>query len=246
MFSFFTKKDFLVDYLEGVVDIHNHILPGIDDGAKNAEESVELIRAFGEFGVTNFICTPHIMNGYYENNPKTIKDSYQELSKKLIEERINVHVDFAAEHMIDDNFENILEDNQVMLLGENHLLIEMSYLQPSLNFDVSVKKIQERQIFPVLAHPERYAYLHKDLSKYKYYKSAGIKFQLNLLSIAGYYGNEIKKTALKLLEQNMYDFVGSDVHHSNHLKFLKQSKIKSKSHDILKSAINKYHTYLQT
>ena len=227
MFSFFTKKNFLVDQLEGFVDIHNHILPGIDDGAKNVEESIELIKAFNEFGVKDFICTPHIMHHYYENNSKTIKNAHKQLENKLKSTGLKVSLNYAAEHMIDDNFENLLKSNEVMPLDQGHLLIEMSYLQPSINFEIAVGKIQEKQMFPVLAHPERYAYLHNDFSKYQYYRSLGIKFQLNLLSLGGYYGKEIKKVACKLLDKDLVDYLGSDVHNSRQIKSLQNVKIEN-------------------
>ncbi|MEM9648328.1 MAG: CpsB/CapC family capsule biosynthesis tyrosine phosphatase, partial [Bacteroidota bacterium] len=109
MFSFFQRKIYLVDYLHGFVDIHNHILPGIDDGAKTVEDSIDLIKGFSEFGITNFICTPHILNNLYDNTPESIQDSFKELSKKMVEEGLEqIRIDYAAEHMIDDNFEHIL------------------------------------------------------------------------------------------------------------------------------------------
>ncbi len=226
MFSFFSKNNYLVDHLEGFVDIHNHILPGIDDGAKNVGESIELIKAFGEFGVKDFICTPHIMHNYYDNSPNTINASFEKLKKELKKEGLdNINIRAAAEHMIDDNFENILEEGNIMPLGNNHLLVEMSYLQPSINFEIAVKKIQSAGLFPVFAHPERYAYLHQDFGKYEYYKSLGIKFQLNMLSLSNYYGKEINKIALKLLELSLYDYTGSDVHNLKHLDVLKSIKI---------------------
>lgn len=228
MFSFFTKKGYLVDHLEGFIDIHNHILPGIDDGAKNTEESLQLIKGFREFGVKDFICTPHIMHNYYDNTPKTIKQSFKKLKKTLREKAMtNVNIKFAAEHMIDDNFEHILEEDKIMPLNSNHLLIEMSYLQPSINFETSVGKIQNRQYFPVFAHPERYHYLNIDYGKYSYYKSLGIKFQLNMLSLSNYYGKEIHKTAIKLLNEGLYDFIGSDVHSQKHLAQIKKIKLNS-------------------
>ena len=142
MFHFFTRKNFLIDYLEGFVDIHNHILPGIDDGAKTVEESVELIDGFSQFGVKDFIATPHIMHNYYPNNPETINNSLLLLKNMLLEQHMKyISIRAAAEHMIDDNFESILERGTIMPLGDNYLLVEMSYLQASINFDGAVGKI---------------------------------------------------------------------------------------------------------
>ncbi|UJH67037.1 tyrosine-protein phosphatase [Allomuricauda sp. SCSIO 65647] len=232
MFSFFQKKHFLVDYLEGFVDIHNHILPGIDDGAKTTDDSLALIKGFGEFGITDFVCTPHIMHNYYENTLETIKDSFITLKKEMAEKGItDVSIDFAAEHMIDDNFEEILKKKQVLPLRNYHLLIEMSFLQAPINFHRAVKKITSAGYYPILAHPERYAFLYGNFQKYEAFKRESIFFQVNLLSLAGYYGGNVKNMAIKLLDKGMIDFLGSDVHHKDQLKFLKDSTI---SHRILK------------
>lgn len=225
MFSFFTKKEYLVDHLNGFIDIHNHILPGIDDGAKNVKESIELIKGFGEFGVNKFICTPHIMHNYYDNTPQTIKKSFKELKKNVEKINTDIQIDYAAEYMIDGNFESILKNNTVLPLRKNYLLIEMSYLQPSINFEFSIKKIAEKQLFPVLAHPERYIYLHKNKLIYNQFKRKGVLFQLNMLSLSNYYGRDIQQTAIKLLENDMYSFIGSDVHNFRHLNYLKESVV---------------------
>jgi len=226
MFDFFTKKNFLVDYLDGFTDIHNHILPGIDDGAKNVEESLDLIKGMGELGITDFICTPHIMENYYPNTPETIKTSLALLKNSVQMNNLDtVRVRAAAEHMIDSNFENIVEENKLMPLANRYLLVEMSYLQASLNFDVAIEKIKSKGYFPIFAHPERYAYLHANLNKYKEYKGNNVLFQLNMLSLGGYYGKNVQRKAHELLKLNMIDFIASDVHNLNQLKHLKDIKI---------------------
>ena len=105
MFHIFSKKKFLVDYLQNFVDSHNHILPGIDDGAKNVQESVDLIRGFKELGITNLVATPHILNNYYPNTKETITASLDLLTNELMENDLkDISIEAAAEHMIDDNF----------------------------------------------------------------------------------------------------------------------------------------------
>ncbi len=230
MISFFQKKVYLVDYLHGLVDIHNHILPGIDDGAKTVDDSLELLNGFAEFGMTKFICTPHIMHNLYDNTPKTISKSFGLLSNALVEKGITkVQIEFAAEHMIDDNFEALLEKGDVLPIGKHHLLVEMSYLQPSFNFDIAVHKIAKKNYFPVLAHPERYMYFHSKYGKYQSMKANGIQFQLNLLSLTSdSYGSDVKKIADKLLNDGFFDFVGTDVHNMRQLGLLKEVKVSKK------------------
>ena len=229
MFTFFQKKIFLADYLHGLVDIHNHILPGIDDGAKTVDESLALINAFAEYGVTNFVFTPHIMNHYYPNTPDSIKTSFELLQSELEKQGLHdIKIDYAAEHMIDDEFEALVESDGIVPLRKEHLLIEMSYLQPSFSFDNSIKKIFESRYFPILAHPERYSYFHKDPGIYSKLKSQGIQLQLNLLSLSGYYGPEIQKTAFKLLDDGLFHYCASDAHNLKHLDAITKINISQK------------------
>ncbi|MEM7485800.1 MAG: CpsB/CapC family capsule biosynthesis tyrosine phosphatase [Bacteroidota bacterium] len=229
----------MIDHLYGLVDMHNHILPGIDDGAKTVEESVDLIKGLSEFGITNFICTPHIMHHYYPNTPETIKNSFKILQKELPKHDLEkTSIDIAAEHMIDDNFENILEKDCIMRLRKDYLLVEMSYLQPPINFENSIEKIKSKGIHPVLAHPERYVYLHKKMGTYSNYKKSNIHFQLNMLSLGNYYGQGTKKMALKLLDEGFFNFISSDVHHNKHLEYLKTINLEKKRLDYILYLIN--------
>jgi tyrosine-protein phosphatase YwqE len=238
MFSFFTKKEYLVDYLEGFIDIHNHILPSIDDGAKNVEESIELIKGFGEFGVTDFVCTPHIMENYYPNTPETINNSLALLQTGLKKNDLtHVNISAAAEHMIDSGFEKRLKDKQIMPLGEKYLLVEMSYLQASINFEEATNYIMSEGYFSILAHPERYIFLHDNLEIYNQYKSQGILFQLNILSLSEYYGKEVQKIAHKLLDKNLIEFLGSDIHNKNQLNCLKEIRLNRNTMETVNSII---------
>lgn len=240
MFHFFSRKTFLIDYLEGFIDIHNHILPGIDDGAKTVEESVELINAFAQFGVKNFIATPHIMHNYYPNTPETINNSLTLLKNELLKNGMkDISIQASAEHMIDDNFESILEHGEVLPIGDNYLLIEMSYLQPSINFNEAIQKITRHKYFPILAHPERYLYLHDNLKKHKEYRKQGLLYQLNLLSLSKYYGKEVQQTTYRLLEEGLIDFVGSDIHNINQLNCLKEIQVSAKITETLQPIIQR-------
>ena len=220
----------MADYLHGFVDIHNHILPGIDDGAKSVEDSIGLINGFAELGVKNFICTPHIMHNHYDNTPLTIRKAHETLSVALEKKGLSdTNLRFAAEHMIDDNFEHILANGGTLSLKNEYLLIEMSYLQPSFYFEIAIEKIGKNNLFPVLAHPERYMYYHQKYGKYPTMKSKGILFQLNLLSLAPEsYGEEATKITTKLLEDQLIDFIGTDVHNMRQLEVLKGIKLSQK------------------
>ena len=227
MFHIFSKKKFLVDYLQNFVDIHNHILPGIDDGAKNVKESIELIRGFRELGITNLVATPHIMNNLYPNTRATIISSLDKLTNELLGNNLkDISIEAAAEHMIDDNFEKILEKGEVMPIRKQYLLVEMSYLQASINFDDAIQSIMKKGFFPILAHPERYGYWHTNKANYSKYKKEGVQYQLNLLSLSDYYGPEVHRMALYLLDHGLFDYIASDIHRMEQLEYLKEIKIK--------------------
>lgn len=229
MFHIFSKKYFIADYLNNFVDIHNHILPGIDDGAKTPSESIEIIRAFMEIGVTVFIATPHIMHNYYPNTPQSINSALFVLRDELLKNDLkNISVEASAEHMIDDNFEVLLEKGEVMPMRNGYLLVEMSYLQPPINFKEAIIKTASERYFPILAHPERYGFLHHSMKKYRKFKEQGIHFQMNLLSLSEFYGDEIPKIAIKLLDEGLIDFVASDVHNLEQLNALKDISISKK------------------
>lgn len=238
MFSFFIKKHFLVDQLQGLVDIHNHILPGIDDGAQTVEDSIAMINGFSEFGVTNFVCTPHVMHDLYANTPETIKKAHGLLTKQLKSERmVTIKVGYAAEYLIDEGFEKLVENQQILSLDGQYLLIEMSFVQAPLHFEDAVQKILDRKLYPILAHPERYNFITQRMDGYQKYKDIGLKFQVNLLSIAGYYGKDVQKNAMYLLQHKLVDFVASDVHKINQIDHLKQCKLTIKEVEILKPII---------
>ena len=230
MFQIFSKKIFLIDYLNKFVDIHNHILPGIDDGAKTPDDSITLIQGFSAFGVTKFIATPHIMHNYYPNTPGIINRALETLQNELLARDLkNISLAAAAEHMIDDNFEHLLGEGEVMPIRNDYMLVEMSYLQPPLNFDAAIIKTASKRFYPILAHPERYSFLYHKPKKYGLYKEQGILFQLNMLSLGEFYGSEVPKMALKLLEEGLIDFAASDVHNLDQLNALKELTISKKT-----------------
>ena len=239
MISIFSKKTYLVDLLDGFVDIHNHILPGIDDGAQNVDESIALLKGFSDFGVKNLICTPHIMHNFYDNTPETIAKAHKTLQDELDKRDLGgITVDFAAEHMIDDNFDSLLDRKEVLPLGADYLLVEMSFLQPPIHLEDSISKLNASDYFPILAHPERYRFLHSNFKKFESIKKMNVLFQTNLLSISGYYGNGIKQMAYKLIDAGLIDFLGSDVHNTGQLEHLKMHTLNQKAANRLEPLID--------
>lgn len=235
MISIFRKRTYLVDLLEGITDFHNHILPGIDDGANTIDESLQLIQGFKNIGIQNFVATPHVIGEYYPNTPETISKAFKELEPNLEQ---SVKINYAAEYMMDQHFVDIIERQELLTIKKNKILVEMSYFQPPLNLNEILFKLQNNSFSPILAHPERYAYYHsKNLQKYKDLKTRGCDFQLNMLSLSGHYGIGIQKTAFQLIENRMIDYISSDVHRLDHIQKIKKIRVSSKHDKLLNEVI---------
>ena len=237
MLSFLKSKPALKELLDGsFVDIHSHILPGIDDGAKNMTKSIELVSALQKLGISKMITTPHINHYVWNNSPEIIQSKLKETQKTLEENKIKMPAQAAAEYFIDSWFENHFKEEKLLTLKDNYVLVEMSYLNAPLNIYKTIFEIQVAGYIPVLAHPERYVFYHNRFSEYEKLKNAGCVFQLNLLSTVEYYGSQIAKTADDLLAKGMYNFCGTDVHHKKHIAAF-DDKIKIKNIEPLKEVI---------
>lgn len=214
MFSFLKPKVSLRDIIPNdYIDIHSHLLPGIDDGAKSESETIFLVEALQEMGFSKFITTPHIYSGVWDNSKKGIKEL--ELTSKPLFGETNMKA--ASEYLMNDHFVTLLKNNEILTLKENYVLVEMSYINPPIQLFDIIFDIQVAGYQPILAHPERYFFYHNSFDEYLKLKKAGCSFQLNLLSTVGYYGMPVAKIANELLKKGMIDFVGSDVHHKNHI-----------------------------
>jgi protein-tyrosine phosphatase len=219
---FFKKKIPLTDFFtDGFVDIHSHLLPGIDDGAKDMDTSIALLLKMASFGIKNFITTPHVLGSVYPNSSEVIRQQLAAVKKELEKREIKgISIQAAAEYMLDEEFSALLDQKDILVLKDNYILVEMSYFSAPINLYELLFKIQLKGYKPVLAHPERYNFYHTDFKSYYKLKQAGCLFQLNLLSLTDQYGKGVQKTSEKLLKENLYDFVGTDTHHQNHLELL--------------------------
>ncbi|APG65022.1 histidinol phosphatase [Tenacibaculum todarodis] len=238
---FFKKKEIpLTEFFpEGFVDIHSHLLPGIDDGAKNLEDSIELISKMSSYGINNFITTPHVLGDIYPNSTNTILQKLEEVRAELKKRNMNtISISVAAEYMLDNEFFTRLKNNDILTLKDNYILVEMSFFNEPFNLSDILFQIQLKGYRPVLAHPERYGFYHNNFEVFYKLKKAGFLFQLNLLSLTQHYGKSVQKIANKLIAENFYDFVGTDTHHENHLKLLEKigaKKVKEKIFHLLEN-----------
>jgi protein-tyrosine phosphatase len=226
MFSIFKKKKRARIDLSGLVtDMHSHLLPGIDDGSPDTETSLQLISGLQELGYRKFITTPHILWDMYKNDATTIGAAHQELQQAAQQEyNSTVPVKAAAEYFLDEHFDELLQNNVPLLtLHENLVLVEFSFVTTPLNFKDKLFNMQLMGYQPVLAHPERYLYFMSDKKWYDELKSAGFYFQLNILSLAGYYGKASLQLAHYLIGKKYISLLGTDCHHFRHLNTLRNA-----------------------
>jgi len=192
--------------LDGKTDIHCHLLPGVDDGSPDIEHSLELLDYMEELGYTSVWLTPHVMSELH-NTAEKLQNRFVELQKRY-SGPLKLHL--ASEYMMDAAFEVRLNTDPLRL-GKEHLLVETSYMSGPANLDDILLKVWNKGFRPLVAHPERYMYMDED--DYWSLHERGYEFQLNLMSLSGYYGGRPKFIAEQLLEDDFYDFVGTDLHH---------------------------------
>jgi protein-tyrosine phosphatase len=215
-------------------DIHSHILPGLDDGSPDVDTSIELIKSLSGAGINRFICTPHIIGDMYRNTPETINGALHLLKKACLENGLETQLSAAAEYMLDDYFIGLLRKKEPLLtLTKNYILTELSYSSSPGNLEQITFEININNYLPLLAHPERYFYYHKNYDAFFRLKELGFLLQVNLLSLTGYYGTPAARAANFLFKNDLVDFVGTDLHHFNHLKALTDNRNRETFHKIL-------------
>jgi protein-tyrosine phosphatase len=228
MFKFFKKKEEPLaapESLPFTTDIHSHILPGIDDGSPDTATSLQLIQGLYDLGIRKCIATPHIIGDMYRNTPETINAALEKVIAFCADAEINMEISAAAEYMLDDYFMELLQKKEPLLtLHKNILLTEISYTSTPQNLGEITSAIIGEGYIPILAHPERYHYYQQNFDQYYKLKEMGFILQVNLLSITGYYGKRAEKAARFLLENNLISFVGTDLHHQQHLAAISDAK----------------------
>ncbi len=217
MFSIFNRRPKEPTELCFRTDIHCHIIPGVDDGARNVETSIELIEAMQGFGISRIIASPHVTQDTFENDSSTLDPAMELLNAELKRRGNDMRISHSAEYRIDELFQRRLDANELMLLPNHHILIENSFIQEPWNLDDLVFNLQVKGLTPILAHPERYAYYYNNKDRYRRLHDAGLRMQINLLSLAGAYGKAERAIALHLIKNNLVDFIGTDIHNRSHI-----------------------------
>ena len=209
--------------LDGFCDCHCHLLPGVDDGVQERDETMQILEVWASLGVKEVWLTPHIMEDI-PNEPEELRKRFETLTGTSTG-TIELHL--AAEHMMDGPFSKRLEKGDIMPFDNEKLLVETSYYTPPMNMGAIIERIKEKGYEPLLAHPERYQYM--DDSDYKMWKQRGVLLQLNLPSLVGAYGPMVQRKAEWLLKEGMYDYSGTDTHSAVQMEMFLNSMISKKT-----------------
>ena len=210
-------------------DVHCHILPGVDHGSQDVEQSIEMLRAERDMGITRVILTSHVTAETFENTPDTLRPAFEILKQAVAETEDISHMKLylSAEYRMDEFWDKQYTlGNQIAMPG-NYILMENSFHQELLGLDELLFDLKVKGYKPILAHPERYIYYAQRKQRLEQLHNTGTKFQVNLLSLAGYFGQHCRETALWLVKHGMVDMLGSDMHGMEHVKVI-QDYINSK------------------
>lgn len=229
MFGLFSKKKHNDSTLFYATDVHCHILPGVDHGAQTIEDSLTMLRAEKEMGINRVVLTSHVTAETFENTPETLRPAFELLKQAVAEteDLRDMQLFLSAEYRIDEFWSKQYEQNNQMAMPGNFILMENSFHQELLGLDNLLFDLRVKGYYPILAHPERYGYYAQRHQRLEQLHNMGIKFQINLLSLAGYFGSHCRETALWMAKNGMIDMLGSDMHGMEHVKVIK-SYINSK------------------
>ncbi|MCI9039307.1 MAG: capsular biosynthesis protein [Clostridia bacterium] len=196
-----------------MIDVHCHILPGIDDGSRSIEESMEMIKEAYEAGFTNIISTSHYIEESY-NVPKARRQELIDmLNSKIEQEGMKIKIYNGAEAYITPNLAELIKAEELPTMnGTKYLLMELPMHNQILNLESIVSKVINQGITLIIAHPERYDIVQKNYKVLNELADMGVLFQANYGSCIGQYGKEAEKTLKKLLKANRISFFGTDCH----------------------------------
>lgn len=197
-------------------DVHCHILPGVDHGSQSMEQSLEMLRAEAEMGINRVILTSHVTAITFENTRETLTDAFMKLKDAVTDEGMDMELFLSAEYRMDEYFDKEYAADHLIPMPGNHILLENSFQQELMNLDDLLFDMQVKGYRTILAHPERYTYYSRRRKRYEQLHNAGAKFQVNILSFTGYFGEEARDSALWFAHNGMIDYLGSDMHNVKH------------------------------
>ena len=222
-------------------DMHSHLLPAVDDSGESTNHCLRMIRSLEDMGFHTLYTTPHSIQSIHPNTLESLAESYNTIKDSLPE---NLRFDYSSEYFLDELFLNNLDNKQLRPLPDNRLLIEFSMVSMPYKLETQFFDILMQGYQIVLAHPERYLFFQKDQGILARLKDMDIEFQVNALSLGGYYGDNVKHLADKLIDNGWVDFIGTDAHHDKHIRALRKIPATRSYKRLLDQGILKNNTLL--
>ncbi|WP_334050119.1 tyrosine-protein phosphatase [Alteromonas gracilis] len=199
-----------------MIDLHCHLLPSIDDGARNISESIALAKVAYESGITHVVCTPHIHDGYFNNDIEIIESTHVIFKSALEREGIPLKSHFAAEVRINPNIVAMVQKDRVPFLGyldgQPVLLLELPHSHIPPGTEQLIAWLKKQGIVPMIAHPERNRDILANYSKANWLRGKGVLFQLTAGAITGTFGQRVQDCVFKLLNDGFADIIATDAH----------------------------------
>jgi len=223
--NLFKKKEVLPPFDLGRFksDMHSHLIPGIDDGAQNMDQTIAMLAKFESLGYQKIVTTPHIMTDSFPNNPEIILSGLEKVKNEIKKVGIEIEIEAAAEYYFDETLMPKIKNKELLTFGDNYVLVEFAFHSPPQFLDQLFFELKTHGYRPVIAHFERYLYYLGKIDKAEKWRSEGINIQINLNSLFGQYGPEVQKQAEKLIDEGQFDFVGTDCHRIEHLMILEKN-----------------------
>lgn len=206
-------QEVLKDFSALGVDMHSHLIPGIDDGSKSLDDSIYMLRQLEALGFRKIITSPHVVTDGYNNSTATILAGRDKVRQAIKDNGINLEFDAVAEYYLDETMIEKIDNRDLLTFGKNYVLVELSYLNKPNNTGDIFYRLQVAGYKIVLAHPERYPYYHENnFETYKSLKDRNLLFQINIMSLMGKYGKDAQSVAQRMIDKGMVDMIGLDLH----------------------------------
>lgn len=221
------------------VDLHSHLIPGIDDGSPDLESTMELLQCFVDMGLRKVITSPHVMADGYRNTPEIILGGLEKVRAEIKRQEMPIEIDSVAEYYLDHQLDELVTEKRVLTFGgdKNYLLFELPFIgEPAILHQI-IFQMQTNGYKPVLAHPERYQFWYNDYEKLVELKERGVYLQLNTIALSGAYGPGAKEIAERMIDDGYYEFIGTDCHNMNHIQAMKNTLRRPYLHKILASGV---------
>lgn len=217
------------------VDMHSHLIPGIDDGAKSMDDTIAMLAKFESMGYRKVVTTPHVYSDCYRNTPEIIKSGLANVQQAASSVGLSITIEAAAEYYCDEYFMDLIKNGEILSIGKKYVLIEFPFMSEMNDWNSYVFQLQAKGYIPIIAHFERYTYWHGSVEVAKEMKEQGCMIQLNINSLTGHYGPDVKKQAERMIDAKFVDFLATDCHRIQHLLLMES-----------KAELPYYHKVLET